>query len=378
MVITLGFVGSPTETSAAPTQTFTDVPAGSYYAYPVEWLLTNGITTGTTPTTYSPSRNVTRGEMATFLWRRARKPTAPTSCGFVDVPTGMFYTQAVCWLVQTGITKGTSPTTYSPDKDVTRGEMAAFLWRAAGEPATMTPHQFGDVFQDRYYEVPVRWLRTNGVTVGAGSPYRYGPDDFVTRGQMAAFLWRSAFPGESRVVLSSLRVAAENRTDYNRDNVFSGWKDLDRNGCNTRCEVLAEEKRFDLPGFPNGGWFSVFDNVSTDNASSFDIDHVIPLAEAWDSGGQEWDATRWLVFGNDLDDSRSLRAVSASSNRSKSDRDPAEWMPPATTFRCQYAAEWIALKSRWSLLVDPAEHNALATTLASCPGVKALVLPAPQ
>jgi hypothetical protein len=196
---------------------------------------------------------------------------------------------------------------------------------------------------------------------------------------MAAFLWRSAFPGEARVVLSTLKIASEDRTGYDRDAVFPGWRDLDRDGCNTRCEVLADEKRFDLPDLPSGGWFSVYDNVTTSNSSSFDIDHVIPMAEAWDSGGNVWSAERWTAFGNDLGDSRSLRAVSASSNRSKGDSDPGAWLPPYSGFRCQYAAEWVAVKSRWSLTVDPAEHAALTATLSSCaPHPVAAVAAAPQ
>ena len=365
--------------AAEGTPRFSDVPADAFYAYPVEWLLANNITNGTSPTTFSPDRFVTRGEMAAFLWRAAGRPVAATACGFVDVPQRIFYAQATCWLVSAGITNGTSPTTFSPDRFVTRGEMAAFLWRAAGRPDTAAPHHFSDITSDKYYEVAVRWLRASGVSVGVGSPYRYSPANPVTRAQMAAFLWRSAFPGEARVVLSTLKIASEDRTGYDRDAVFPGWRDLDRDGCNTRCEVLADEKRFDLPDLPSGGWFSVYDNVTTSNSSSFDIDHVIPMAEAWDSGGNVWSTERWTAFGNDLGDSRSLRAVSASSNRSKGDSDPGAWLPPYSGFRCQYAAEWVAVKSRWSLTVDPAEHAALTATLSSCaPHPVAAVAAAPQ
>ena len=126
-----------------------------------------------------------------------------------------------------------------------------------------------------------------------------------------------------------------------------------------------------------GGWYSVFDGVTTATASSFDIDHVIPLAEAWDSGGSAWSLDRWKSFGNDLVDVRGLRAVSASSNRSKGDRDPAEWMPQLTSFRCQYVAEWVALKSRWSLAVDPAEKNFLDSAALGCGNLTTSVVAAP-
>lgn len=207
---------------------------------------------------------------------------------------------------------------------------------------------------------------------GLGDAYIFSPLTSVTRGQMAAFLWRSAFPATTRTVLSTLRVTPEESRDgYDRDKIFGSWLDVDKDGCNTRCEVLEREKRFDLSSLPTGGWYSVFDGATTGRSSSFDIDHVVPLAEAWDSGGSSWSLSRWKSFGNDLDDVRALRAVSASSNRSKGDRDPAEWMPPLASFRCQYVAEWVALKSRWSLSVDSTEKTFLDNVASSCgnPGV---------
>ena len=109
--------------------------AGSFYAKAVAWLAEEDITTGTTPTTFSPDDPVTRGQMATFLWRYSGSPEpASLDSPFVDVVKGSFYEKAVAWLVEQGITTVTSPTTYSPDDPVTRGQMATFLWRLAGEP----------------------------------------------------------------------------------------------------------------------------------------------------------------------------------------------------------------------------------------------------
>ena len=115
---------------------FTDVPPGQFYSVAVAWLSEEEITTGTTPTTFSPDDSVTRAQMATFLWRYSGSPEpASLDTPFTDVPPGQFYSKAVAWLVEEEITTGTSPTTFSPDDPVTRGQMATFLWRLAGEPA---------------------------------------------------------------------------------------------------------------------------------------------------------------------------------------------------------------------------------------------------
>ena len=94
---------------------------------------------------------------------------------------------------------------------------------------------------------------------------------------------------------------------------------------------------------------------------------MVALKEAWDSGAAGWTADRRQSYANDLGDPRSLRAVSASSNLSKSDRDPSDWLPPATGFRCTYATEWVAVKVRWRLSVDATERSTLQALLAGCP-----------
>ncbi len=166
--------------------------------------------------------------------------------------------------------------------------------------------------------------------------------------------------------LDRLVVEAEGpRPGYDRG-LFVHWVDDDGDGCDTRCEVLADERRTDLPGL-TVGWLSIYDGYSTDNSSEFDVDHVVALAEAWDSGAWAWDASRRRAFANDLGDPRALIAVTAATNRSKSDRDPAEWQPPNRSAWCEFADAWIATKVRWGLTVDPAERNALANMLAGCP-----------
>jgi len=171
-------------------------------------------------------------------------------------------------------------------------------------------------------------------------------------------------------VLETLSVAAEDGSGYSRSS-FKHWIDEDRDGCDTRREVLIAESlrpvrvgsRCSISG---GLWFSVYDGRTTSNASSFDIDHVVALKEAWDSGAKTWTAERRQAFANDVITAFSLIAVSASSNRSKGDRDPAEWMPPRREYWCQYAIEWVGVKATWALSVDPAEKAALGRVLVDC------------
>jgi hypothetical protein len=102
-------------------------------------------------------------------------------------------------------------------------------------------------------------------------------------------------------------------------------------------------------------------------ARALDFDHLAPLAEAWDSGASAWTPKAREAYANDLGDDRALIAVSAASNRSKSDQDPATWQPPAAGYRCTYAADWVAMKTRWRLSIDPAEQMALTGILDSYP-----------
>lgn len=146
---------------------------------------------------------------------------------------------------------------------------------------------------------------------------------------------------------------------YNRD-LFPHWIDADSNRCHTRCEVLLRE------ALPAGGWLSVYDNVMVHDASDLDIDHVVPLAEAWRSGAADWETDRRAAFANDLDEPWALKAVTASSNRSKSDSDPADWRPKNQDIWCEYAQGWIAVKLKWNLSADTRERDALGQMLESC------------
>ena len=169
---------------------FLDVQANTYYAPAVSWLAATGITTGTSPTTFSPGDPVTRGQMAAFLHRYSGSPSGAPASGFSDVARDRFYTAPIDWLFQQGITTGTSPSTFSPDDVVTRGQMATFLWRMEGE-LSAPQAGFSDVRRDRFYANAVDWLFDRGITTGT-SPTTFSPDDVVTRAQMATFLWRLA------------------------------------------------------------------------------------------------------------------------------------------------------------------------------------------
>jgi hypothetical protein len=116
-----------------------------------------------------------------------------------------------------------------------------------------------------------------------------------------------------------------------------------------------------------GDWFSVYDGVTVEDPSELDIDHVVALGEAWDSGAAGWDAARREAFANDLDHPAALIAVTASSNRSKSDDDPAEWKPPRREAWCQFARDWTSTKIAWDLTADQAEVDGLRSMLTGCP-----------
>jgi hypothetical protein len=158
---------------------------------------------------------------------------------------------------------------------------------------------------------------------------------------------------------------------YDR-NLFGGWIDADGDGCSTREEVLWAEAKFQSSRPAkcqlNGGtWSSLFDGVSSQTASSFDVDHIVPLSEAWRSGASKWQRQTQIAFANDLSSPHALTAVSASSNRSKGDRDPSKWMPPLSSSHCEYIGMWMSTKVRWGLSMDLSEREKLSDlTFGEC------------
>lgn len=177
---------------------------------------------------------------------------------------------------------------------------------------------------------------------------------------------------ERRDVLSLLRtltVAPEANSGYDRD-LFPHWDYLG-DDCDVRDAVLIAEARSgpetgDSCPVGAGRWFSAFDGVSVRNPSELDIDHLVPLAEAWGSGARTWSTAVREQFANDLGYAKTLIAVTASSNRSKGDQDPSEWLPTRTSYRCTYVSSWIGVKYRWRLNVDSREEAALRVIATNC------------
>ena len=169
---------------------FVDVPVDAYYADAVEWAVKEGITSGTSATTFSPNASCTRAQMVTFLWRANGAPKATSTNPFTDVSADAYYYDAVLWAAEKGITSGTTATTFSPDAVLTRGQTVTFLWRANGSPA-VSSSRFGDVAADAYYAKAVAWAVSEGITAGTGVN-KFSPDAPCTRAQIVTFLYRDA------------------------------------------------------------------------------------------------------------------------------------------------------------------------------------------
>ena len=172
-----------------PALIFIDVPAGAYYYDAVYWAVEHGVTYGTSASTFSPDASCTRAQMVTFLWRAAGSPEPETAVNpFADVSASAYYYEAVLWAVENGITNGTSATTFSPDATVTRGQTVTFLWRNAGSPVVVGT-SFEDVMADAYYATAVAWAAAEGITSGT-SATTFSPDNACTRAQIVTFLYR--------------------------------------------------------------------------------------------------------------------------------------------------------------------------------------------
>lgn len=208
---------------------------------------------------------------------------------------------------------------------------------------------------------------------------RVSPGDRSTIGRVKS-LWKllvttvavvvlaaaSAAAATAPSLLKKLPTAGEQNSGYDRD-AFEHWSDVPGKGCDTREWVLYRQNRVRPAacGGESGSWISVYDGKRFSNPSDLDVDHMVPLAEAHGSGAGTWSAGQREAFANDLF-RFSLIAVSAASNRSKSDRDPAEWLPSKRSFVCKYVARWTAVKFRWRLSVDPREKATLRRTFNDC------------
>lgn len=177
-------------------------------------------------------------------------------------------------------------------------------------------------------------------------------------------------------VLGFIAVRNEHRGGYVRD-LFGYPTDVDHDGCNTRAEVLMRDSlvpvthRAGRCTVATGRWVSRYDGVTGTSASEFAIDHVVALKEAWDSGAWAWSATTRFAYGNDLSDPRTLREVTVASNDAKGDKDPSNWLPSDPAGVCPYLADWVSIKVRWQLTMDPSEFGRIRNLLRGpCAGTR--------
>lgn len=169
---------------------FNDVKPGDYFYDAVNWAVEKGITTGTRATTFSPNASCTRAQIVTFLWRASGSPEPKTASNpFTDVAANAYCCKAVLWAVENGITTGTSATTFSPNAPCTRAQGVTFLWRANGSKAASAAASFTDVASDAYYAPAVAWAAEQNVTGGVGNGL-FSPDTTCTRAQIVSMLYR--------------------------------------------------------------------------------------------------------------------------------------------------------------------------------------------
>ncbi|EHM24448.1 MULTISPECIES: HNH endonuclease family protein [Streptomyces] len=172
----------------------------------------------------------------------------------------------------------------------------------------------------------------------------------------------------ARTYLGQLTVGAEGSSSgYSRDK-FPHW--ITQSGaCNTREVVLKRDgtnvQQDSSCAAVSGNWFSPYDGATWSAASDVDIDHMVPLAEAWRSGASGWTTAQRQSFANDLTRPQ-LIAVTDNVNQSKGDKDPAEWMPPTSSYKCTYVRAWVHVKKHYNLTVDSAEKSALQSALNGC------------
>jgi hypothetical protein len=187
---------------------------------------------------------------------------------------------------------------------------------------------------------------------------------------------------DATTALNTLKVADEVRTGYKRT-LFKHWITISRAGqlgCDSRKSVIIDEaivkptvgKDCALTG---GKWLSIYDNVEITDAGKLDVDHMVPLAEAWDSGASSWTDLKRQQYANDMTDPRHLIAVTGSSNRSKSDQDPADWVPTNKAYTCEYLVNWVSIKVRWNLSVDKKEKDFIASALKPCKNTAFSIVP---
>ena len=374
-------------TAVAQSQRFPDVPPDHYAFEAVEWAAEVGVTTGYTDGTFKPERplskrhavvfleryydeilqaeeseDFTRGDMMVLLKAindgtlrdtdtEAESPSEEgASQRFPDVSPDHYAFEAVEWAAEVGVTTGYTDGTFKPERPLSKRHAVVFL--------------------ERYYDEILQAEESEDFTRGDMMVLLKAINDGTIKSGDSSGAETS---GGAAVVtlLNALTVAAEHTSGYDRD-LFKHWTDEDGDGCDTRREVLLAEAvvaptQGSRCSLADGEWISRYDGLTEQgNGRGFDVDHLVPLAEAWESGAHNWTADRRERYANDLGYEHSLIAVSARSNRSKGAQDPAAWLPPEGDQHCWYAAAWVHVKTRWSLTVDTAEVNTLEGILSDC------------
>ena len=392
--VVVGVLVSVQSVFAQTVPDFEDVPEGHVAESAIDWAAENGITVGVGNNRFGIGQTLTRYQMVTFLCRALNPGNCRSgtkgSDRFDDVPEDHWANYPVGWAVNQGITSGVSATEFGGPQTLTREQMITFLYRAKGKPTggSLGSDIYEDVPDDRskWANLPIGWAFDQGITGGI-SVGTFGFGTNLSREEMVLFLCRTLAPEtcqpsqqplESSVVPTTtrttpptgseegeglvleVRVAAESDggASYDRD-LYGSWI-LVRSGCNTRCAVLEEEQRAD------GTWYSWYDGQTITDSSDLDIDHMVPLAEAHSSGGWQWESSRKRQYANDITHPEALTAVSASSNRSKGSRDPGEWKPINRNAWCDYATDWITVKTAWDLTSDETEVRGLEEMLNTC------------
>ena len=221
----------------------------------------------------------------------------------------------------------------------------------------------------------MKWrIVTNGValvvTISIGATVAGGPPARTNASS------KSAVGGGSAIgVLQNIPVQNERGGGYVRA-LFEHWRDIDGDGCDAREQVLKRDS-VTLPQVDPysckviaGDWVSPYDGARWSDPTDIDIDHVVALKEAWDSGAWAWSSATRKAYANDTSDKRTLLAVTDNVNQRKSDKDPSNWTPPLKSYLCTYLGNWISVKARWNLSMDKSEWGRIKNLLnSSCAGL---------